>query len=550
MDRAVVGFVGVLTAVATLVVLRPYDGALYRSASSGTAWTEHLVRVRAALMRADGVDAPFGWLAEADYEFPPLIHWVAVPLGDVFGRSPDVVEKFGLIWLVVLALATAGLGHALSGDRNAGLLAGALVALIPAVHGTALGYYYDLPMSAWLWAAAAALAWWGPSRPVRGGLAAGAAFVIACLGKWTALVLAPPLVLGVLLVSPARRRSAISAAVAAGVAALGVAAVLAFTSTSLQLQLRNSYGVESGEGGFSLGGALQTVVAAGGAPFGETLSFLGVRLGIGAVGPVFAVLLLVASAVWLRRSRVGLALIACVVVGDILLIAWLFPALNDRWLVSMVPALAIVASIGVHELAPRRRAPAAAVILGMGLLTTWDFHHGDAHARVAVEAKAEADWNDLRSWGAASSSEPALGWARGDYLQRTFLENREWLWAQIVACGARDVFLEDPGVVDNEDDPWWQYRDILHRLDTGAELHHIATLDGRQLTDAEARGEAVAVALLLADRAADAPAPAALLPGWERRVVVEGWADSPAVGFWTPRDSRLCRAQGPSAESL
>jgi hypothetical protein len=423
-----------------------------------------------------------------------------------------------------------------------GALAGSIVAMIPAIHGTALGYYYDLPMSAWLWVAAAILL--AVRRPIPGGLLAGGAFLLACLSKWTALILAPPLVLGVLVTAGEDRRRRLAAAgVAALTAAVGVALVLSVMSTSLRLQLRNSYGVESGDGaGFDLGGALATVLRAGGAPFGETLSFLSIRLVIGAVGPLFAAALLAAAGVWLWKSRVGGSLVLGVVVGDVLLIAWLFPALNDRWLISIVPALAIVAAIGLRELplSPRRKNGVAAVVLGIGLLTTWDFHHGEAHARAAVALEREADWNQLRSWGAASSSEPPLGWARGDYLQDTFMENREWIWNAIIECGARDVLIEDPGVMDNEDDPWWQYRDILHRLDEGDPAHHIATLDGRQLTDEERRGDRAAVAILIADRAADAPTPAELVPGWILRRVVEGWADAPAVGFWTPPGSAVC----------
>ncbi len=545
-DRAALGLAGVLVFVSAAVLARPYDGALFRSASSGTAWTEHLVRVRAALARAEG-DGLLGWMTAADYEYPPLIHWLAIPLGDVFGRDPGVVERFGLVWLVVLALATAGLARGLTGDRGTAALAGALVALIPAVHGTALGYFYDLPMSAWLWAAAAVVAALAPTRPVVAGVAGGLAFVLACLGKWTALVLAPPLVIGVLLCVADRRRALVATGIAGVTAGIGVAVVLAASSTSLLLQLRTSYGVEADDGGFALGSAIRTVVGAGGGSFSETLTFLSVRLVVGALGPLFAVVLLGAAAAWLLRSRVGLGLVIAVLVGDVVLIAVLFPALNDRWLVSMVPALAIVAAIGLRELPPRARTPATVLAVLVGLATTWEFHHGEAHARAAVRTRVEADWNDLRGWGAASSSEPQFGWARGDYLQRTFLENREWLWAQIVACGARDVLLEDPGVVDNEDDPWWQFRDTLHRLDTADGLHHIATLDGRQLTFPERRGDRVTVALLIADRDPEAPSPAALVPGWERRLVVEGWADSPAVAFWTPPESTLCRAQPRSA---
>ena len=86
-DRAVAGLAGVITAVIALVVARPYDGAMFRSAASGTTWTEHLVRVRAALLRAEGADAST-WLAAADYEFPPLIHWVAIPSVISSGARP------------------------------------------------------------------------------------------------------------------------------------------------------------------------------------------------------------------------------------------------------------------------------------------------------------------------------------------------------------------------------------------------------------------------------------------------------------------------------
>ena len=91
-----------------------------------------MVRVKAALMRAEGMDSPFGWMLAADYEYPPLLHWLAIPLGDAVGRSAGTVERFGLLWLVLLSLATAAVAHSLSRDRWTAALAGGIVAMVPA----------------------------------------------------------------------------------------------------------------------------------------------------------------------------------------------------------------------------------------------------------------------------------------------------------------------------------------------------------------------------------------------------------------------------------
>ena len=139
------------------------------------------------------------WVTAADQGYPPLIHWVAAPLGSVLGHHVGIVERAGLLWLLLLVAATGVLATAVTEDRTTGALAAATVATFPALHGTALGYFHDLPMTALLFAAAAALFAYGTTRPVVAGTSAGVFFVLACTGKWTALVLAPFLVLPALL---------------------------------------------------------------------------------------------------------------------------------------------------------------------------------------------------------------------------------------------------------------------------------------------------------------------------------------------------------------
>ena len=191
---------------------------------------------------------------------------------------------------------------------------------------------------------------------------------------------------------------------------------------------------------------------------------------------------------------------------------------------------------------PRGRGAAAAALLALGVCTVWEFHHGTGHARATVALQGDhADWNELRGWGAASSTEPQLGWARADYAQGTFLANRESLWAAIVRCGARDVRLED-SVSGPGDAPWWRYRDTLHRLETAAPLRHIATLDGTEMTAPPPHGDSAAVALLRHERTEQDPRPENLLPGWALRAVVPAWGGAPAVGLWTPAGASTCAA--------
>jgi hypothetical protein len=544
---ALIAATGVVLLVVAIVLARPYDGALNRDAASGTQWTDHVVRVEVALARAEGRNAPFGWVIAADQGFPPLIHWLSVPLGDALGRGAGVVERFGILWLLILVAATGVLGEAVTGDRTAGALAAASLATFPAIHGTALGYFYDLPMTALLFAAAAVLL---TRRHVAAvGLAAGVLFVLGCAGKWTALALAPPLVLGVLLTrrsdqepGDGRRRWG-AAALAAATAGIGVAGFLAVSSKSLLAMASTGYGVE--QSGSTLGEALYRVLFLGGVLLGETLVFLPVRLVLGALGPALAVAIAMAILAWAIHSRAGAAMIGCVIVGDVLVIWRLFPALNDRWLISIVPVLAIAAAAGIRALPwARARGPAAIALLAVGLVGTWDFHHGDTHAR-AVEATGEnADWNELRAWSAASSTEPQLGWARGDYREGTFLANREAIWTAIVRCRARDVLIEE-SVSGPSDAPWWRYRDILHRLETSDASRHIRAIGGPEMTAPPREGDATAVALLRHERRDEDPSPPALLPGWTLRAVVPAWKDAPAVGLWTPTGVATCSAYDP-----
>ena len=527
---------GLVTAiVCALVLARPYDGALNRSAASGTYWTDHLVRAETALVRAEGRGGALDWIVAADQGYPPLIHWVAVPLGDALGRDAGTVERFGLIWLLLLVGATGVIGAAVTEDRAAGALAAATLATFPAVHGTALGYFYDLPMTALLFGAAAALLAGGTTRPVASGIAAGLFFATACTAKWTAVALAPPLVLGVLLTRRDGRRPWAATGIAATVGLAGAALFFRLSSKSLLAMAGTGYGAQQSGGG-DVAGTVRRILFESGGPLGEAIRFLPIRLVLGALGPALAVVVLASALVWAARSRAGLPLAACVLAGDVLVIHRFFPALNDRWLISIVPVVAVIAAAGVRAL-PRGRGAAAIALLALGVGGTWEFHHGDSHARAAAAAGGDrADWNELRSWSAASSTEPQLGWARADYRTNVFLANRESLWDAVARCGGRDVLIHE-SVSTAGDAPWWRYRDTLHRLATSAPLRYIGTLDGTEMTAPERAGDAPAVARVAAGR----PGP----PGWPARAVVPAHRGAPAVALWTPAGASTCASYGP-----
>jgi len=179
------------------------------------------------------------FLQLADTEFPPFLHFSTLMLGGIFGHSAEVAVVSGLLWLLLLAASIGyityklaavtqrSLAPALRSHRTAGSFAASLVLMMGCYQGFSLRYYYDLPMTALLWAGIAmAMVLWD-RRPILGGVLAGLIVSAAALTKWTALPFAVAMAAGLVATSlgfpggsASRRSRLVSLAVATAVTAL------------------------------------------------------------------------------------------------------------------------------------------------------------------------------------------------------------------------------------------------------------------------------------------------------------------------------------------
>jgi hypothetical protein len=232
-------------------------------------YVQHLARLRIAEAWQDLLNGKLSliqFLQITDGDFPPFLHIATLLLGIVFGHSAEVAVLSGLLWLGLLAISvgwvTSTLARAASvgqapirrAHQQAGTLAASLILLMGAYQGFSLRYYYDLPMTALLWAGLATVTLFWDRRPILAGLLAGGTVAAAALTKWTALPFATTMALGLLITTwrlpgtpEMRRKRLASLATASAVTAL-------LCGTWLQL-------VDEGEGQSSLsvmGGTFQS----------------------------------------------------------------------------------------------------------------------------------------------------------------------------------------------------------------------------------------------------------------------------------------------------
>ncbi len=175
----------------------------------GAEYIEHIERA-AVFERTDGYRslgrlwALASDLKELDGSYPPLLHILAALWSRAFGQGIQAAVNLNLVFLALLALATALLTQRLRDElvdrppptdkateggrpwplRCAPLLAAALVIAAPAMAGAARRYYYDLPMTLAVTAAFAAML--VAHRSWRGALLGGLARALALMFKWTA----------------------------------------------------------------------------------------------------------------------------------------------------------------------------------------------------------------------------------------------------------------------------------------------------------------------------------------------------------------------------
>lgn len=437
-------------ALMALILARILDEPIERYGDSAAGWIEHQARLLAEL-RLRAAEGPRAALRAADGLYPPGLHLLAIGLGLVGGRSPAAAGLIGPAALALMALSVGAVARSMGAKTPAAAL---FCLFTPALHGMACRYYYDLPMAALLWAAAAA-ALRARARPawalVGGALALAAAFV-----KWSALPLGLPLLL-----AAAARARAPSAGLAPLALILSLPLALALGLDSPGAMGAVSFQPPPGAAPLptvaaipAVGPALAAMLSQAAALDGARLRFYPERLVDSVYGPLGA--LIVAGAAAGARGLRGLsAAISLATAGFLLL---LLPPLDERFLVVWLGLPALAAGLGAERWAgPLGRAarPAAALLLALGLTIALDLH---APGRRAEGAAAEAPEAQGRAphpgWGPGSSVD-RRGWSRTAHRppSREALGRR--LIADIVENNVAEAIARDQLRLAEGERNWW-----------------------------------------------------------------------------------------------
>jgi len=466
-------------AVFGLVLARAGDG-LQPYGIHGAHYIEHAQRIEAleTLQMAPMLGLP-RTVERLDGPFPPLLHLATGAVGAVTGHSAEAVAWTGLLWLALLVVAVAAVAARF--DRRAAPVAAAAMLLLPAAHAFAPRYYYDLPMTALLWAAvAAALHGW--RRPLLGGLVVGLLWLAANLLKWSSLPFAVFLL--ICCVPPPDplerwRPRLLGLGVSGLVAGLGSLLYLSLAGpeSSMAIQLDAMWGGlgQQSLGTGSLGGALAgfgTWLADKGVLMGARLAgakpvFYGVQ-GITAVlSPAGALIALPLAALGLAHRRALPLTLGSSALQLLFLVGWI-PVIDERFLLTSAPALLVLASLGWLRLPSRVQAPVRAAAIVLGLWVAADFHLGTPPIPGPDwEHRLSTTVPPLRGHGLGlADSAEQRGWSRRETTPDARFALREAVFAQVLACPADVVLLPDapPSDAPAGQFHWFDYRARYGRL--------------------------------------------------------------------------------------
>ncbi len=547
-------------AVAAIVWLRLALDGVQPYGADGAEYIEHAARLAVLRTVQDlGLFPPWTLLVASDGAFPPLMHLSMLVPGALFGHEAGVAAATGVGWLLLLAFAVGWTVAGLTGRSSLAAPAAAATLLMPAAHGMATRYYYDLPMIALLWLAVAILLAGREERPLLAGGAAGVALAGAALVKWAALAFGPPMLLGALLVGwrsrDGRRRRPGRRAVA-GVACVAVAGALCLafvagrgTDNSLAMMGRVAFTQVDPAEWDVREDAPGPIASASGQLVdrlsrlrAEDLVFYPLRLVTSVLSPALALLLLPLLFVWGRAGREGLALLVAIALGHGLFLLGVMPVLDDRFASIGAPALVVAGVCGWARLERQPRAVLAALVLAVGLAVGLDFHFGPPapwNAEIEVLAPDRDDFppTALRGVGLASSVE-RRGWSRGDASPASREALRDAVWEAVLDCGGEGVAVayERPLVSPDGDAEWLRYRSLLSELADGVQAPAAGGVcpgDGRQW-DLEGRLDLVLTA-------AGAELPGCLRPHrWRRAREVADPDAGPGVVIWARREGAGC----------
>ena len=468
----------------------------------GTGYNEHWQRLvwsdRVSGSLADPSGGLAGLVQAMDVDFPPGLYAWGEAASLLVGRSAGGVALAGIGWLLLLAVAVGLVGEALGG-RRAGIAAFVGTLLLPAAHGSAIRFYFDLPMTALAWCAVAMLAAMGARRPLIGGLLVGVLALAATAFKWTAIPLAAPLLLGMALergsgpggsggavARPVRRRL-VALAIAAALWGGGTAAWVATSGPQGSLQRMASEAQMAGpeaDGGpraVGLGGVASGVSKTLVEPAWERrvparVAWYGLA-SIGAVvSPALTVVALLLLLPWLGGRRSGARLAAIGLLGTAAFLLLLVRPIDERFVLTLAPALPLLAGLGWASLPEGRRRRWGAMAVAVGLVVALDFHHlPSTPVSRAAEAQPwqreiEPDEDNVlstvrfRGLGAASSWE-RRGWGRLDEAPPDRRPLRRALLDVLVPCAPSRIEQQEyaPVITEQGDLVWLAYEFALRQ---------------------------------------------------------------------------------------
>lgn len=451
----------------------------------GDEYVEHAHRLLIARsVQEGGLGDPLELFRLADNDFPPGIHLFGVPLGFVFGHGAERIVWTWIGWVALLGAALSRVVASMGVGRAGRAAAFGSAFLLPALPASATRYHFDLPMVALIWSAvAAALATWDRAEPrsrLRGGALAGVLAWGAMLMKWTA---APFLVafLGAVWLRPAPgwavavRRRSLALGAAVGVAAPLVLGVLDVSSESLDtMSLTFTQGASADPASSVVAGAVRAVGRALAripeqAPFlKEWLAFYSLAFLTMVVSPAVALVAALASLRWLWSDRRGLGFVLLGAGGGLAFLSFAVPIADSRFLLPLVPMLALTAVLGWSSLARPIRGAMGLLACVVGLGVAADFHLAntpDAEPIPYVNLGLGGSGTVMHRGAGLASSTNDRGWVRRDEALPQRLAFRDALWDAWAVCGPPLVALEQDLVSFGADRYWWHYRAALERLE-------------------------------------------------------------------------------------
>jgi len=557
--RATWAALGAVVGVIVLVALRLAVDGVQPYGTDGAQYIEHTARLETLrLWQEHGDVGLWARLVATDGSFPAGLHLATLPLAAVFGHSATAMSATGIVWLLMLLGAVAACGAVLVPEHRAlgAAAAAAGTALIPAIHGSAGRYYYDLPMIALLWCVVAVL-WTGRDRrPLIAGLVAGVLGFAACVVKWAAMPYGLVLVAAMFLGRGERtdRQRHLLRGVAVGLAiAIPAWLVVRYLGDVVGT---SSFGhqahitVPEAEGTEVERGAMDVLFA--------TLPARLKAMGLGdvlfhplrAVFSVFSPLLFAAAvglaARGLRHRPSALLPLVLVVLGHLSFVTLFLPVLDDRFLLPTVPAVVLAATVGWVSLAEERRRRVGLAVLGVGALVAVDLHFAPpTFATYPVELLSarpgNSPWTRARGLGAASSVE-LRGWARHDEAAPARQGLRDAVWSVIEACG-RGVCVaaeRSEGAIDRfGDQEWVRFRGMLEHRRSGTETFVITTCPTRNDRLPQECTADLALEPLGGDGSPKAPG--CVDQGvWELHTTVADPDGGVGVGVWRKRGAPVC----------